>query len=1007
MPRFSEKSLVEDYIVEQLIKIGWKFVSSDELERDSLDEPLLVSNLIHKLQEINASLGIGDEEIKTVLNELKMKVSGVEGSKQVLNYLKSGVAVKFEKERVVKYVRLFDYSDIGKNEFIVSSQVSFGDGANAIRTDIILFVNGVPLVVIECKNPADFSTNWYDAFKQIKDYEKKVPELFKYVQIGVAAEQAVRYFPIVPWQDAEDVKTEEWKAEGMDPLDSILQMLDRRILLDVIRNFLFFKVEYGNATKIVARYMQYRASNKIVERVINNIVGKEDKNKGLIWHWQGSGKTLEMVFAANKLYHSRELENPSIFFIVDRVDLEVQLSEEFNALDIEKCDIIGSIDELRGVLKHDGGRGKRGLMITLIHKFRVEELDALKKELETLSTDNETILNRKNVITFIDEGHRTQYGTLAAQMRDILRSAFFFAFTGTPISKQGKDTYLAFSYPPEEKYLDKYFITDSIRDGFTVKIAYQPRLDKEVHLEKELLDTFLEIEDEELPEEIREDVKDKVKKKLNLIKVYLENPARVEKVAEDVAAHFKENTDGKFKAMVVAVNRQACVYYKRAMDKHLPKEYSEIVMTFDEKRDSQSIKDHFKELRGRYNGKELDVIKSEIIEKFKDEEFPKILIVTDMLLTGFDAPVLQTLYLDKPLKEHRLLQAIARTNRPYKGVKEAGLIIDYIGVLREVNRAFEIYTEEEIKGALSHIDDLKLEFIALIEEILDMFKDVRKDQTDRDTLLKAIEILTSDEENSREFIESYKKLRRVFELLGPDVIKAKRFSGYQWITAIYTYYLRLVLRNQASDQRYVSQYYGKTIKYIHKTTEFEELEKNLPIIEFDESYMTKLEEKVKTKEEKAANIVFTLNRFVLVEKHRNPIYESLIEKVERLLEMWKERTKDFEKIYNEGTKIFKEYVSLSRRKKDLNFSEMQYALLLILEKRFGVDKLLVDDVRELSKTLDEVIFPGWTSQTTAKKNVERIVRKVVRGYIKRYGLKLNELGELCEKLTDCVKNYGR
>ncbi len=256
-----------------------------------------------------------------------------------------------------------------------------------------------------------------------------------------------------------------------------------------------------------------------------------------------------MIFAAHKLYHLKSLENPSIFFIVDRIELEEQLYEEFNSLDIVKPEIIGSIDELRKVLKHDDGKGRRGIMITLIHKFRVEELSGLQKELEELSNRQDTIQTRKNVIAFIDEGHRSQYGTMAGQMKNILKNAFFFSLTGTPISKRGKDTYLEFSYPPQEKYLDRYFITDSIRDGFTVKLAYQPRLEREVHLKKDMLETFLEVEFEELPDEMREMVEEGVKKRLNAINMFLENPKRIELIAKDIAEHFKGNMDGKFKAI--------------------------------------------------------------------------------------------------------------------------------------------------------------------------------------------------------------------------------------------------------------------------------------------------------------------------------------------------------------------------------------------------------------------------------------------------------------------------
>ncbi|MEM3587833.1 MAG: HsdR family type I site-specific deoxyribonuclease, partial [Candidatus Jordarchaeaceae archaeon] len=691
---------------------------------------------------------------------------------------------------------------------------------------------------------------------------------------------------------------------------------------------------------------------------------------------------------------------------VDRQELEEQLYQEFAALDMTKPETIDSIDALRRILKHDEGKGKRGILITLIHKFRPEELQELQKELENLSKSRETILTRRNVVAFIDEGHRTQYGILAAQMRLILRNASFFAFTGTPISKRGRDTYLEFSYPPEEKYQDKYFITDSIEDGFTVKISYQPRLEKDVHLEKELLEAFLEVEYEELPEEIREKVEERVKKKLNAIRVILENEGRIKKVAQDVAEHFKENIDGKFKAMVVAVNRRACVHYKRALDELLPKEYSEVVMTF-ERNDEKIIREYLDELTARYKGKDVDEIRKEIIEKFKEEEFPKILIVTDMLLTGFDAPVLQAMYLDKPLKEHRLLQAIARTNRPFKGVKEAGMILDYVGILKEFTKAFEAYSKEDIKGVLYNMEDLRNEFTKTINETLNLFQDVPRDKYDRETMLKAVEILTSKEENSKKFLENYKRLRKIFELLGPDEIKVRLFSEYKWISAIYTYYTILVFRSKPSVERYVQKYFLKTLKYVHESTELENLEKDLPIIEFDENYMKRLEEKVKSVEEKAANMVFTLNRFVLVEKHKNPIYESLVERVERILKLWKEKTKDFETIYREGLAVIEEINKLKERQKKLKFSDFEYSILLALERRFDGDKNLVKDVKELSDQLKQLIFSGWFLQQTAKKDVERTVRRFVRRYVQRHGIKLDELDELYQNIMEDIITYGQ
>jgi type I restriction enzyme R subunit len=994
---------VEDYFAQELEKKGWKFIPSDNLERENLEEPLLTPVLIRALKRLNANVGIGDEEVKQAITELKLKPSGSEGSKQILNYLKYGIPIKFEKDRTVKYIRLFDYENIQNNNFTISRQVIHRFGDKEIRNDIILYINGIPIVNIECKNPTSLTENWYTAYKQVIDYWKAISDPYKYIQIGIASAETTRYFPTAPWQ--EETLTHQWRTPNKDPTDSTIEMLTPATLLDIIQNYLFLRIERGATTKVVTRYMQYRASEQIVNRILNHLQGKTDKNKGLIWHWQGSGKTLTMIFAANKLYRRPLLENPTIFFIVDREELENQLYQEFTALDITKPETIDSIHALKTIIKHDENRGKRGMFITLIHKFRPEELTQLQKELDILSKTSETIQTRKNVILFIDEAHRTQYGLLAAQMKQILKNASPFALTGTPIAKTGRDTYTEFSYPPKEPYLDKYFITDSIEDGFTLKIAYQPRLEKDVHLKKDQLDTFIQVEFEEIQEEYREPVEEKIKQKLNAIKIFLENTDRIKKVAQDIAQHYKENLDGKFKALIVAINRLACVRYKRELDKLLPKEYSEVVMTYT-RTDTQEIQDYLKELTARNHGKQIEDIRKETIDKYKEEDFPKILIVTDMLLTGFDVPILQTMYLDKPLKEHRLLQAIARTNRPYKDLKTAGLIIDYVGILREFTRAFENYTKEDITGVLLPIDELAKEFTQTLDETMTLFQDIPKDQHDRQTMLKAFETITTNEQNAKKFQQNYRHLRKLFELLGAHEIKLQRLKEYVWLTQVYGYYIHWLRQEQYEEYRYVRKYFPKTLKYVYKTTELADIERQYQTITFDTDYLKNLQEKIKTKEEKAANILFTLNRFIIADKTKNPIYETLTEKVERILKLWKEKTKDFDKIYNKGTKIIEEINQLQSRQNQLAFTDLQYSILLTMEKTLGTDKNLKQDTQELTAQLQPHMFKGWQYQQTTRKTIEREIRKYLRKYIKQHRLTLADLEQLYQKIVESVKTYG-
>lgn len=956
---------------------------------------------------MNKDLGIEESEVKQVLNELKLRSSGSEDSKKILNYFKDGVPVKFEKERVVKYVRLFDYDNIVNNDFVISRQITHQAGDKQIRNDIILYINGIPLVNIECKNPASLTETWYSAFMQILGYERSVPELYKYVQIGVASDNKAKYFTSSPWQQDGEPRYYEWRETGNDSIDSTIQMLMPQTLLNIIRNYLFIRIERGATTKVITRYMQYRAAENVCNRVLNYIEGKDPKNKGLIWHWQGSGKTLTMIFAANKLYRHSELQNPTVFFVVDREELETQLSDEFNALDMVKPEVVDSINELRKIIQHDEYRGKRGIFITLIHKFRPEELAELNLELKELSKTRETIQTRKNVILFIDEAHRTQYGTLAAQMNEILKNAEAYAFTGTPVAKQGHDTYGQFSYLPDEKYLDKYFITDSIEDGFTLKIAYQPRLEDEVHLKRDMLETFLEVNIDEIPENLQEVVEEKAKKKLSLVKVYLENPDRIKIVAKDVAAHFKDNLDGKFKAMVVAVNRVSCVRYKRELDKLLPKEYSEVIMTYNPLKDAKEIQDYLKEEGERHHGKEIQDIRKENVTRFKEEENPKILIVTDMLLTGFDAPILQTMYLDKPLKEHRLLQAIARTNRPYKDVKEAGLIIDYIGILKEFTKAFENYTKEDISGILINTEDLVKEFTQKLDETTLLFADVPKDRYDRETMTKASQTITSDEEDTKKFQANFKRLRKLFELLGPHPIKLEKLKDYTWLTQVYNFFLHETRQDFAKENALAYKFFQKTLKYVYKTTELADIEKQYLTIEFDADYLKNLQDKVKDKQERTANLLFTLNRFVIVDKDRNPIYESLAAKVDRILKLWKKKTKDFEKIYDESAQVFQQIQALRSRQKKLLFDDLQYSVLLSLEETLGTDEKLTQDTVELTEFLKPNLFRGWHYQQTTKKKVEQEVRKYLRKYIKQYSISIEQLDVLYSKVMEKIETYGR
>lgn len=1004
MPTFNEKSAVEDYIVEKLVGKGWEFVLADQLERESYEEPLLVKKLIKAIKTINSDLELTEADIGKILLELRHRTANSDGCKQILRFLKHGVPIKLEKSRDLRFVQLFDYREdvMKKNEFIVTRQIVYEGAREKIRPDIVLYVNGIPVVAIECKNPADPSVSWWNAYLQIKDYENKAPEPFKYIQFSIAAEEDARYFPSSPWRERE-AKTYVWRKGEFDVLDSTLEMLDNGTILDFIKNFVFIREEKGMTKKVLARYMQYRATNRICRRVLDNIQGRNKLKNGLVWHWQGSGKTLTMIFSAHKLYRSEILENPTIFFILDRLDLEEQLMQELNGLDIGfNAEKISSINKLKQVLTHDGGRGKRGMFVTLIHKFRPDEVSGFAKEIDRIE-ERETISSRKNVISFVDEGHRTQYGTLAAQMREILKNSFFFAFTGTPLAKTGRDTFREFSYPEEgEYYLDKYFMLDSIKDDFTVKILYQPRMEKKVHLRKELLEFFLQEQLEEIPEELRKGVEDKLKKKLGKIKIFMKNPKRLEIVTSDIASHFKENVDGKFKAMLVAVDRSACVKYKKMLDRFLPKEYSEVVMTFNYRSDPKEIRKYLEDLIDRYRGKDIEEIRKEIIEKYKREEYPKILIVTDMLITGFDAPVLQTMYLDKPLKEHKLIQAIARTNRPYKKIKEGGLVLDYVGVLKEMEKALSKYNKGDVKHIAYNMKEEEKRFEELMSKLLEIFDSIDKNIDDRKEMMRAVKILTMDEKKAKSFRRGYRDLRKIFELLGPHPLKLKHLDMYKWLTAIYHVYNRHVKREDPDEvERYARKYFSKTIENIYNSIDIDRIKRDFPILGFDENYIEKLKKVYPDMENRVSDMIFTLNRYKLVDKTRTPAYESISEKVERVLRLWNDRKKNIKELYRDLKNIFQEIQELNKRQKELGFSDEEYHILVTLEKNLGKSEKFVNDVKELMKHVQELKFKGWSIQSSAVKDVGIIIRR----YLRKQDISKKERDELYEKIINILKRF--
>jgi type I restriction enzyme R subunit len=995
-----EKKLVEEWVIEKLKEKGWNYVEAEKLERLSFDEPLLIEDLKRKILGINKDTELTKEDLNAVTNKLKYAPTDQNGHKEILKYLKYGVPIRTEKERIVKYIQLFDYKNFQNNDFVVTNQFKFV-GRENIRLDILLIVNGIPLVNIECKNPYTDKKDYFDAYKQIKRYEKTAPELYKYIQIGVGFAEVVKYFPIVPWLD--DVRQEVWKWEGYKEDEAIFEMLKPETLLDIVRSFIFIREFRGEMTKVVTRYMQYRAANKIYQRVIDNLQGKTEKNKGLIWHWQGSGKTLTMIFSAHKLYF--ELGKPTIFFIVDRRDLERQFNEELSSLDLNfSFEKIESINTLREVLIYDDYRGKRGVFLTLIHKFNLDE-EFLLGELE----EKGEIKKRKDVICFLDEVHRSQYGRLAMKMKNVLQNAFFFGFTGTPISYADRDTYKQFGYISDEDkelYLDKYFMDEAERDGFVVPIIYELRKEK-IGLKDEDIEWYLEkVDAEDIGDEMElKQVKDEVRKRLNEIKVFLENPNEIAEICKDLANHFNENFDGKFKGLIVTGSRKACVRYKKFLDNCLPSEYSEVVMTFNQD-DEEEIQEYRRKLIERFKINDTNEIIAQIIEKFRKEEYPKLLIVTDMLITGFDEPKLGVLYLHKLLKNHRLLQTIARVNRPYLE-KVAGLIVDYVGIFKFIEKAFKFYLEKEeesIKREIKNKIEIFEEFLKILEEIKAIF-DGLIGNFDRDIFEKALEMILKDEEIENKFVLLYKELRRWFEMLASDERMIKYLTDYKWLTALYERYKKITIKPDEKEK--VEKFFDKTIKIIHELIEVKEIIPKIKPSVIDLNYIRSLKYSDLTEEEKTIGTLYAL-KHICVLSSKNPVYKSIAERVKELVEKWQKDEIDYISLGIEIEKILNYIEEKEREKEKTKLNELEFGIKLILENFEKIRKEESESIaKEIYKKIESFLSLGWNKNPALLREVSRRIREYLAKMKTKYNLTYEEFDKLFQEVFDFVSTYER
>lgn len=760
MALFNEDNAVEKMLINAVEKIGWKYVDAENIPRIT-DEVLVTEWLMRALLDLNP---ITPEQAEQVIYKLRSAIFSGHNHDELVNANDRFRKLLFEENSYPfgdngDNINIRFFSEDPKDNYcVVTNQWEFPrmskDGGK--RLDWVFLINGIPVVIGEAKTPVKHHVTWADGATDILHYQKSISEMFVPNILVFATEgKELQYGSIGcpvdkwgPWFASEDRKHGDLESVR----ENALSLLDPARLLDIYKFYTVFTGgNTGRKIKIVCRYQQYLGGEAIVQRVLNTYTTGKGPRKGLIWHFQGSGKSWLMVFAAQKLRKQQCLKAPTVIIVDDRIDLEDQITGDFTRAEIPNVDSISSKQELEEKIH------QRKILITTIFKFG------------DLS-QGEVIDERDNIILLMDEAHRTQEGDLGLKMRTALPNAFFFGLTGTPINRRDRNTFAAFGAEEDANgYISKYTFQDSVADGATLELNF-----KTVPVEMHLNEEQLQAEFDALTDQISEEDKGELVKKTS-VEAFFTSEDRINAVCKYIVNHFRDQIEPTgLKAQIVVYNRECCVKYKKAIDALLGNEDQTVIVmhTGGDKADD-------------YKQYKLDRDEEKrLLNKFRDPLSPiKFVIVTSKLLTGFDAPILQCMYLDKPMKNHTLLQAICRTNRKYNENKKCGLIVDFVGVFDNVAKSLA-FDEESVKTIIKNLDEVRALIPTFMQECVDFFPGVDRTVGGWEGLTAAQQCL-KDEGVKTNFGRHFARLAKAWETLSPDECLHPYQSDYTWLAQVY------------------------------------------------------------------------------------------------------------------------------------------------------------------------------------------------------------------------------
>lgn len=1013
MPTIFESD-VERFVIELLENQGFSYLAPEkqEAERKDLGEVVLLNRLKNSIDTLNTTIPdeAKEQALKQVLNLPSQNL--IDNNEAFHKMLTEGIEVEYLTESGIKgdKVWLIDWQEVLNNEFIVCNQFTVTENNMTKRPDVVIFVNGLPLVVIELKNPADENATVAKGFTQLQNYKNAIPSLFYYNGILIASDGfdakagtiSSEFSRFAAWKSVDGIREDKTTIPQIETM--IKGMLKKEVLLDLIKQFIVFEktkkedIKTGLSSvvtvKKIAAYHQYFAVNKAVESTISAASKDGSRKAGVVWHTQGSGKSLSMVFYTGKIVLS--LNNPTIVVVTDRNDLDDQLFDTFagcRQLLRQEPVQAENIPNLKTLLKTAGGR----IVFTTIQKFSPDD-GAVVYEL---------LSERKNIVVIADEAHRSHYGFgaktiedkngqvrttygFAKYLRDALPNASFIGFTATPIEKEDASTPAVFG-----NIIDIYDIEQSIEDESTVKIYYESRLAK-IHLrseEKEKLDEEVEA----ITEGEEYTATEKAKAKWTQLEAIVGHKERLKTVAADIVDHFEKRQEVfEGKAMIVCISRRVAVELYDEIIKLRPKWHDtdrrkgsiKVVMTSCSS-DPENWQIHHTNKDSR---KEISV-------RFKDpEDCLKIVIVCDMWLTGFDMPCLHTMYVDKPKRGHNLMQAIARVNRIFRD-KPGGLIVDYIGIASDLKNALATYTQSGGKG-MPTLDQeqavaLMLEKYEIICQMFDEFdykkfftSDIQQKLT---VILEAQEHILSLEDGKDRFTKEVIGLSKAFALSVPQpkAMEIKDEVGFfQAVKARLTKFEPTGIgKSDAEIETAIRQIVDKAVVSEGIIDVFDAAGIKKPDISILSDEFLQEVQGMKRK-----NLAVELLKKILNDEIKFRVKKNLIQS-KKLSEMLENAIKKYQNNLLTAAQVIEELIKLAKEIKDsdkrgeqFNLNDEELAFYDALANNESAREVLGDEkLRNLSRVLVQRVKDNTSIDWTIKESVRAKLKVIVKRLLRQYG----------------------